>query len=226
MPLWPSVLLPNPDISFNGEVSGSTVRTPMDSGRVRQRSRFTRKYRSYDAQWTLSEFEFGIFQSFVAHKLTNGADAFDIELPVGAGDEMQEVSAKIVEGKYSHKYDGVMYWKVGCTLEVDTITIYTEEELDALIAAGEAGLPPPSTQAFTVDLIEGEATKAVTFPVSFGLLGAPPGLYVALLIPPDGYTFEVAVVEVTITATGFTVMFGAAIPGPGYSLSVIASFTI
>jgi hypothetical protein len=42
----------------------------------------------------------------------------------------------------------------------------------------------------------------------------------------DGYTFEVAIVALSITATGFTVNLGAAVPGPGYSLSIIASFDI
>lgn len=113
----------------------------MDSGRVRQRSRFTRKNRSYDAQWTFSDFQLGVFQSFLVHKLSNGADAFNIDLPVGAGDGMQNVSAKISEGKYSHSYDGVMYWKVNCTLEVESIAIYTEEELDDFIAAGGLVVP-------------------------------------------------------------------------------------
>lgn len=76
------------------------------------------------------------------------------------------------------------------------------------------------TQAFTVNLTQGEDTHAVTFPYAFA--SAPRGLYVTLMLPPGGYPFEVDVDASSVTGAGFTAVFGATVPGPGYQLNVIA----
>lgn len=76
------------------------------------------------------------------------------------------------------------------------------------------------TQAFTVNLAPGDETKAVNFPASFG--ASPSGLYVTLLVPIGGVNFDVAVDALSITASGFTAVLGAAVPDVGYQLNVIA----
>jgi hypothetical protein len=221
---WPIAVLPNPSVNFSGEVQPATVRTEMESGRTRQRARFDSQKRTYPVVWQMSDFQYGLFQSFVKYKLTNGVDAFYIDLPVGAGtNSLQTVLATMVNGAYKGVYDDVMYWNVSATLEVNAITLYTEAELDAFIAAGVTA-PITDTQAFIVPLIEGEITKVITFPSLF--VSAPPGLKLQLVVPVDGFDFGIDLVGGTLTAAGFTASFGAAVPGPGYSISIIASFTI
>lgn len=122
MSAWPS-LLPNPTGSFSGSNSATTVAVTMESGRVRQQRRFTAELRLFNATWDLDDYQFGMFQSFVLHKLNNGADYFTVDLPVGAGYQM--VSARIVSGEYNAEVHGITpHWNVTAQLEV----------IDALVA--------------------------------------------------------------------------------------------
>jgi len=78
-----------------------------------------------------------------------------------------------------------------------------------------------TAQSFVVDLVEGEETHDVEFPVAF--LTPPTGLYVQLLVPEDGFVFNADPVLPSLTEEGFTVQLGAAVPGPGYKLSIQAA---
>lgn len=69
-------------------------------------------------------------------------------------------------------------------------------------------------QTFTVDLTEGAAAQAVTFVTPFP--SAPRGLKATLLPPADGYEFTAALVVKSLTAAGFSLEFGATVPGSGY----------
>jgi len=64
-----------------------------------------------------------------------------------------------------------------------------------------------------VNLSPGDESKAVAFTNAFG--AAPTLIEVQLLIPNGGAVFHVAVDHSTITASGFTAIFGAAVPGSG-----------
>lgn len=77
-----------------------------------------------------------------------------------------------------------------------------------------------ASHAFQVLLDEGDESKEITFPVPYDR--APTAVYVQLIIPPGGYTFNTDV-EGEITATGFTVALGAAVPGPGYKLTIMSA---
>lgn len=74
---------------------------------------------------------------------------------------------------------------------------------------------------FTLELAEGAASQAVTFSTEFP--AAPRGLKATLLPPPDGYDFASALVAKSLTAAGFVLDFGAAVPGPGYKALVQVS---
>ena len=69
-------------------------------------------------------------------------------------------------------------------------------------------------QTFTLDLSNGAASQAVEFAVAFP--SAPRGLKATLLPPSDGYEFTAALVVKSLTASGFSLEFGAVVPGPGY----------
>ncbi len=80
--------------------------------------------------------------------------------------------------------------------------------------------PGIRTQVFTVDLDVDDESKAVVFPDAF--TSAPRGLYVTLVAPTGGPVFFVEVDGGSVTETGFTALFGAAVPATGYQLNVIA----
>ncbi len=69
-------------------------------------------------------------------------------------------------------------------------------------------------QTFTLDLEDGAASQAVAFSTAFP--SAPRGLKATLLPPSDGYEFTAALVVKSLTADGFSLEFGALVPGPGY----------
>lgn len=77
-------------------------------------------------------------------------------------------------------------------------------------------------QTFTVDLIEGEASQSVEFASAFP--SVPRGLKATLMPPlPDGYEFTTALVVKSLTASGFTLEFGAVVPGPNYKALIQVS---
>lgn len=78
-----------------------------------------------------------------------------------------------------------------------------------------------TAQSFVIDLAEGDESKDVVFPTVFS--GIPRGVFVQLLIPDDGFVFGADPVAPSITAAGFTAALGAAVPGPGYRLSIQAA---
>jgi hypothetical protein len=131
---WPpETVIPPPKVDFAGEVDAPTIRTKMDSGRVRQRQRFTREFRPLRVAWKLKDEEFGLFQSIHKHALNSGADWFTITLPLGDG--MKEYTVRFSGGGYSFKYDEVMYWDVSAKLETeDQAEPQDAETVEALAA--------------------------------------------------------------------------------------------
>lgn len=130
---WP-VSLPNPDRDFSARVSSPFIRTQMDSGRFRQRVRFTRDLRATNVVWTFSDEEYTFFQGVYRHLLNSGADWFTINLPFGDG--LRPFTARFTSGGYDAKHDGVMYWRVRATLETEDDSALSAESTDAIVAVG------------------------------------------------------------------------------------------
>lgn len=85
------------------------------------------------------------------------------------------------------------------------------------------GLPLSTTafQAGVADLALNDASKAVVFPTAFATAPA----VIAVVVAPDnsGYVISLSPDSSTVSATGFTALFGAAIPASGYKLHWFAS---
>lgn len=137
---WPSEpILPKPSVDLGGSVKPATVRTNMESGRPRQRKRFTTGWRTKNVSWVLTNDEFAIFQAIVKFKLNNGADFFDMALPIGDPDDETEAefavqSVRFVDGVYKYSYQDVMHWKVSATLETENTSPMDEATLDGILA--------------------------------------------------------------------------------------------
>lgn len=74
---------------------------------------------------------------------------------------------------------------------------------------------------FIIDLVEGEFENDVVFDVAFPRV--PRGLKATLLPPVDGYHFTNALIANSLTASGFTLQYGATVPGPGYRAQIKVS---
>lgn len=76
-------------------------------------------------------------------------------------------------------------------------------------------------QGFIIDLVEGEEFKDIVYDLPFTT--DPAATTITLLVPGEGMVFEVAIDDILRDEFGFRAVFGAAVPGPGYRLSVIAA---
>lgn len=222
MESWPTSILPDPLLELDGENDSNATRTQMASGRIQQRRRFSLDLHTMSARWRLTEDQFALFQSFVYYKLSGGSDWFELDMKRGGG--LKTYKVRMVDGKYQYRLNSP-HWDVSARLEVEEQNYVPEAELDESILEGDL-VVPPSTQSFSVVLAEGDVSKTITFPVSFGSLGIPPAIKVQLVSPEGGFVFEVVVRDASPSVDGFIADLGAAVPGPGYSLQIIASHTI
>lgn len=104
----------------------------MESGRIRQRRRFTRAFRHMGVAWKLSDLEFAVFVSIYQNQLTNGTDWFTISLPLSDG--FKNFTCRFLADSYKASYDNVMYWNVTAVLETeDDAAPLTSEEVDGLV---------------------------------------------------------------------------------------------
>jgi len=129
---WPASKLPLPSTDFDGANERATIRTKMDSGRFRQRRRFTSGLRTFKASWQFDDDQFALFQGVVKYKLSEGADWFTIDLPFGDG--FKNYRVRFIEAKESFNYQDVLHWKVDAQLETETTSPLTEAETNAALA--------------------------------------------------------------------------------------------
>lgn len=138
--------LPKPETgSYSVQVNTSVARTKFDSGRVRQRKRFTRDFRTMPVSWSFSDEEYGLFQSYYRYALNSGADWFYLNLALGDG--IKQYRCRFIADTYTAKYDGFMYWKVTARVETeDESSPVSQDEISVLaefnydIAAFEAAV--------------------------------------------------------------------------------------
>lgn len=114
---WPYTLLPTPYDAVELAVENNNIRTEMESGRVRQRQRFSASTRKFSAKWNFTETQFALFQSFVKYKLSGGSLAFNMDFAQGDGGLTVSGEMRIVSGNYSASR-GRGLWSVSAVLEV------------------------------------------------------------------------------------------------------------
>lgn len=149
MTTWPPTL-PNPNVDYSVSVNTSVVRTKMDSGRFRQRRRFTRDFRTIPVTWTLTDEEYGLFQAVYKYVLNSGADWFYINLPLGDG--VKQYKARFIADSYNAKYQAFMHWNVSAKLETEDEPTPIDGEVIAVLAAFDYDIAP--FEAAVADLAE------------------------------------------------------------------------
>lgn len=132
------------DVSVTPVAQGPIVaigRTKLESGRLRQRQRFSTDMRVFNIQWWLTDPQFAIFTAFVKWRLNLGNDYFNIYLPFGDSARAMNINAtaapltlvlaRFVNGIYTSAYQSPM-WQVGAQLEVETVPGLTSANLTTL----------------------------------------------------------------------------------------------
>lgn len=130
---WNSTFFPAPSTSFANKVESATIRSKMESGRSRRRSRYTRQNRLVSVQWELTDDQYALFQGVFAYKLTRGADFFSIDLYLGGG--LRNFKAAFLDDPIETAYKDVLNWVVRGTLEIESGSVLTSAETDSALAA-------------------------------------------------------------------------------------------
>lgn len=121
--------LPRPTQDYSLNIENSAIRSRMDSGRIRQRRRFSSSQNALSVKWSLTDEEFQLFESFAFHALSGGTSWFETELLTGGGIVTHKV--RFQEGRYKASYRGFMGWIVTASLDVEAVNRMTVEETAA-----------------------------------------------------------------------------------------------
>lgn len=107
-------------------------RTPMESGRIRQRKIATTENKVIPVSILVDDETLGAFQAWVRYKVSLGNDFFNMLLKLGNSE--QTYSVRIVAGNYSVSFQDGLY-RVTFTLEVLNPTIMNESTLNTYLAS-------------------------------------------------------------------------------------------
>lgn len=133
---WPENILPLPSQTFDVEAEFANIRSKMDSGRVRQRPRFTKELELSSVRFELSRFQYSIFKAVWVHELSQGNDWFSIRLPVADGEELTLVEVRFVSD-YRANHRAAGNWDISATIEYRDASTISSDVLALHIIRGE-----------------------------------------------------------------------------------------
>ncbi len=146
-----SALLPPPSINYSFNAETVLARTDMESGRYRQRRRFTTNIFFVNVSWLLNDAQLNYFVGWHKLSLLNGSLSFNIDLAFGQS--LNANVAKIVNGLYDTRQVGHFDWRVTATLEVESPNII-DSDLELMIAALVASGIPISDHSTYLQALE------------------------------------------------------------------------
>jgi len=138
METWPETILPLPNFNFGVDAQYSNVRSKMDSGRVRQRPRFTEELELADVKFELRKFEYAAFKYFWNNRVNRGNDWFTMHLPLPNGEGLTLTEIRFV-ADYKATHRAFENWDISTTIEFKAPTELTSEQYDLLVALGQTG---------------------------------------------------------------------------------------
>ena len=125
--------LPDPRITpYALQTEGSVIATQMETGRRRQRLRFTQERNLVNVVFFMSEAQFNYFKGWWTFRINQGADSFIMNLKIDL--DFCDYEVKFVT-PYSAQYSG-KGWNVSATLLVDDPKVLTEDILCAIDLIG------------------------------------------------------------------------------------------
>lgn len=120
---WPAVF-PPPSASLSGGTVAPVITSPMETGRTRQRRRFTQFRRTWSVTWDFSLLEYEAFLAFFNHVIDAGTTYFNLSLPIDSEYTPQEV--RFQGGMFSDSYKIHERMTVQATLESGVIETNSE----------------------------------------------------------------------------------------------------
>ena len=128
--------------SYAQKKQSNLLRTPMASGRPRQRKRFARVPTELNATWRCKAEQAALFEGFIEHALQGAAAWFlmDVLTPSGL---IQHKVRFISDPMQDCKPIGRTHWEYRARIEIESRVVLTEEQ------TAEGLLAPNTVQQFT-----------------------------------------------------------------------------
>lgn len=125
--------LPDPRIEpYQGQNSTSVIATQMETGRHRQRLRFTQEREMVNVVWFMSEFEYTYFKGWFANRISQGADSFILNMKLDI--DFCDVECQFV-GSYQYQFMETG-WNVSAVLLVNNPFRLSESSICLIDAVG------------------------------------------------------------------------------------------
>lgn len=118
MYIWNKEVLPLPSFNFGVDASSATIRTKMDSGKTRQRQKQTQQAKTSTLTFEFTKLEYALFSTLFDNVLNNGADWFEIELPLD-GNETLTASTVRFTGGFTSQHLAFENWTITAAIEFD-----------------------------------------------------------------------------------------------------------
>ncbi len=133
---WPENILPLPSYDFDVDNDFSNIRSKMDSGRVRQRPRFTEELELASLKFQLTKLQYAVFKAVWKLKLNNGNDWFTMNLPV-ANDESLTLSEVRFVSDFKATHRPYENWDISASIEFKDSAELSQDLLDLHLLYGE-----------------------------------------------------------------------------------------
>lgn len=88
---YPSQLPAALQVGYRVQTVSPLIRTPLDSGRARQRRRFTSVPQMVTLEWILRNGEAQLFEAWFKFTITDGSDWFDMPVKTANGCQIEQV---------------------------------------------------------------------------------------------------------------------------------------
>lgn len=132
---WSENIVPLPSFRFSNKNESSVIRSRMESGRFRQRRRFTAEHETASLSFDLTDEEYASWKSIWTNKLSNGSDWFTMRLPIGDGQLLTLAQVRFTSN-YSANHDAFSNWSISAPIEYFEAVAISEDVLDVIIDDG------------------------------------------------------------------------------------------
>ena len=133
---WPENILPLPSHDFDVQADFANVQSKMDSGRIRQRPRFTKELELSSVRFDLTKSQYSFFKAVWVHEIGQGNDWFTMRLPLADGETLT-LSEVRFSSDYKANHAAAENWNISATIEFRDPATISEEVLSVHILYGD-----------------------------------------------------------------------------------------
>lgn len=132
---WPENILPLPSFSFGVDAEFANIRSRMDSGRIRQRPRFTQEVEIATVRFELTRNEYAAFKAIWVNSINQGNDWFNMRLPIADGQHLTPSEVRFISD-YKANYRPGGNWDISAMIEFKDTSSLSEVVTQVLISEG------------------------------------------------------------------------------------------